>query len=418
MKSAGRRIQFFWVVPCAFGLLLTLPSTLLAEEITLDQAVAIAVEKNPDLAAVRNELLLARSEVQRANYVSQFNPELLSEGNYRDRAGHSSSQEWRGRLLQQLEIFGQPALRRRSAAFGYQTAQANVANQIRLLTAVVRMTFFEAVRERRRSALLEEVEALDHRLVDAARARFEAGEIGQIDLNLSRVRYGESRRARIEAMEAYRLRRSSLGRLLGNAVGPEPEPAGDLEVAPLKANLDTLLAAARIHRPDLQAALSEISRLRTEAQLNRRLTLPNPTVGPFFGHEQSNERFIGFAVGFSLPLFNRRQAETTAIQARLNQAQQTLRETELNIDHEVRDAYSRFLAAEQELRASREDVVVPARDSLGLLEDAFKAGKLDLLSVSVAERQAFEARIGYLDAWFNLMSAKVALELAVGGESW
>ena len=37
------------------------------------------------------------------------------------------------------------------------------------------------------------------------------------------------------------------------------------------------------------------------------------------------------------------------------------------------------------------------------------------LSLSVAERQAFGARIGYLDAWFNLASARVSLDLAVGG---
>src|SRR5207253_841994 len=143
-----------------------------------------AVENNPDLAAVANELVIARSELQRANYISQFNPELLSEGDYRDRSGHSNSQEWRARFSQQLEIFGQPALRRRSAAFGYQGTQANVSNQVRLLTAVVKMTFYEAVRERRRSELLSELASLDQRLSDAARARFEAGEIGQIDLNL------------------------------------------------------------------------------------------------------------------------------------------------------------------------------------------------------------------------------------------
>jgi outer membrane protein TolC len=50
-----------------------------------------------------------------------------------------------------------------------------------------------------------------------------------------------------------------------------------------------------------------------------------------------------------------------------------------------------------------------------LLEEAFKAGKLDILSVSVVERQAFEAQIGYLDAWFNLAAARVSLEIAVSG---
>jgi outer membrane protein TolC len=88
---------------------------------------------------------------------------------------------------------------------------------------------------------------------------------------------------------------------------------------------------------------------------------------------------------------------------------------ELNVEREVRDAHSRYLTALQGLRASQEDVVQPARESFGLLEQAFNAGKLDLLSLSVAERQAFEARMGNLDAWFNVASARISLDLAVGG---
>jgi outer membrane protein, heavy metal efflux system len=408
-------IRLSRVVTWSLVILFWAPAILIAGEISLDEAIAIAVEKNPDLAAVANELVVVRSELERANYLSQFNPEVVSDGDYRNRAGRSNAQEWRVRLSQQLEIFGQPALRRTSAAFGYQRTQAEVRNQVRLLTAAVKMTFYAALRDRRRSGLLAELESLDQRLFRAAQARFDAGEIGQIDLNLSRVRYGESRRARIDGLEIYRLQCSSLGRLLGNAVGAEPEPAGDLRFELLRTDLESLLAAARANRPDATAAQMEVARLKNEAVLNRRLALPNPTVGTLFGHEQNTERFGGLSIGLSVPIFNRRQAEATAIAGRLAQSQQKLRAVDLNIDHEVRDADSRYTAALRGLRASQEDVVGPARESFGLLEDAFNAGKLDLLSLSVAERQAFEARIGYLDAWFNLASARVSLDLAVGG---
>ena len=403
------------VLTCSLVILLWISASLSASEISLEQAIALAVENNPDLATVAHELDIAQSELERANYFSQFNPELVAEGDYRDRPGHSNSQEWRGRLSQQLEIFGQPALRRRSASLAYARTQADVRDQVRLLTAAVKMTFFEAVREHRRGELLTELALLNHRLLDASRVRFAAGEIGQIDLNLARVRYGESERARIDSLEAYRLQRSSLGRLLASTAGPEPEPANDSRIEQLGSDFENLLARARANRPDIKAAKLEILRLKTEEQLNRRLALPSPTIGTLFGHEQTNEHFAGLSIGLSLPLFNRRQAEATAIAGRLAQSQQRLRAVELNVEREVRDAHSRYLAALQGLRASQQEVVEPARESFGLLEDSFKAGKLDLLSLSVAEREAFEARIGYLDAWFNLAAAKVSLDLTVGG---
>ena len=108
--------------------------------------------------------------------------------------------------------------------------------------------------------MLTELEALNHKLADAARTRFDAGEIGQIDFNLARVRYGESRSALINGAEIYRLECSSLGRLLGNAVGAEPEPAGELKAEPLHTDMEKLLDQAKANRADLKAAQTETRR--------------------------------------------------------------------------------------------------------------------------------------------------------------
>jgi cobalt-zinc-cadmium efflux system outer membrane protein len=396
-------------------LMLWCPPVTCAEEITLDQAIAIAYESNPDLAAAAAELTIAASEIQRSNYFSQFNPELGSDGDYRQRKGQSNSQDWRVHLSQEFEIFGQQRLRRESARRGYERSAAELNDQRRLLAAAVQMSFYEALRLRQQAALLGELEALDGRLAKMATERFNAGEIGQIDLNLTQVRYGQSKRAVLDTREAYRLERSSLGRLLGGAVGAEPEPSGALRPDLGQADVETLLAKAQANRPDRKAAQLEIARLQSESTLNQRLALPNPSIGVFLGHEQNTERFLGGTVGFSIPIFNRRRAEGTAIAGRLAQARAKLRATELNIEREVRDAYGRYIEAVKALRISSDDVVTPAQQSFGLLEEAFKAGKMDLLTLSVAERQAFEARSSYLEAWFNCAAAHVSLELAVGG---
>jgi outer membrane protein, heavy metal efflux system len=385
-----------------------------AQAVSLEQAVAIAIENNPDLAIVAKELGVAGAEVERANYVSQFNPQLWGDGDYRHRGGRSNSQDWRVSLSQELEIFGQPALRRQAASLGFERTAAEVRNQMRLLTATVKMTFYEAQRVRRQTELLSDLAGLNRRLADAAQARFDAGEIGQIDFNLARVRYGESRRALIEGRELYRIERSSLGRLLGGTAGAEPEPTGELETGAPRLDIEKLLEVARANRPDLKAARAEIARLKVETALNRRLALPNPTVGTFFGHEQNSEQFGGLSLGLTIPLFNRRQAEASALAARIAQSRDRLRATELNIEREVRDAYRRYGAAREALMINHQDVVAPARESFSLLEAAFTAGKIDLLSLSLAERQAFEARMGYVDAWFNSVAAKVALDLAIG----
>ena len=92
----------------------------------------------------------------------------------------------------------------------------------------MKYTFYGALRVRRQVELLSEVDELDRRLLEAAGSRLEAGEIGQIEANLARVRYGQGRWGLIQGRQRYSLECSSLGRLLGGAAGAEPNPVGEL----------------------------------------------------------------------------------------------------------------------------------------------------------------------------------------------
>lgn len=394
--------------------LIFLAGSVNAAQITLQQALVLARRNNPDLAAVSRELTVARGELVRADYPSQFNPTLETAGDYRIRWDSSNSQDWQAGLAQEIEIFGQKELRRESAAQGYQRTGFEVADRVRVFESAVKLTYFEALRIQGQLDLLNELQALNDRLLKAAQTRFSAGEIGQIDTNLARVRYGESRRAVIQSAELYRIERSSLGRLLGGAAGQEPSPGDGLQPVRITGDLETLFAIARANRPDLKAASMQVAQLKTNLELNQRLALPNPRIGAFGGHELNSEYFMGGTVGIPLPLFNRRQAEATILAGRLAQAQDLLRAKQLDVEREVRDAYSGYVAARQALEVSNEDVVGPARESFNLLEEAFAAGKMDLLTLSVAERQVFEARMSYVDAWFGVAHAKTMVELATG----
>ncbi|MDO8431429.1 MAG: TolC family protein [Candidatus Binatus sp.] len=411
MKTASRSLYAAIVL---IALLLNIPVSHAAQEITLEDAISIARAHNPDLAAAAQEINVARGELEQANYLSQSDFESDNAANYRARSNRSNTQDWRVGMRQEFEVFGQRSLRQKSRTVRLQQSAAEFEDGFRLLIATVRLTFLDALRARQLVRLLTEVEALDARLLEAARIRLSAGEIGQIDHNLAVVRYGQSQRALIQGQEIYRLQRSSLGRLLGGYAGPEPDPTGDFNPPKLAIDLETLVANAKSRRPDLRARQLEVARLNAEYALNQRMNLPNPSFGVFLGHELNTERFVGGTLGLSIPLFNRRTGEATVIEARRRQASARERAKYLDIEREVRDAYYGYLAAYRQLQIYQHDVVVPARESFNLLERAFKEGKIDLLRLSVAERLTFEARTAYLDAGFGVWSSQIALELATG----
>ena len=409
----GRRVLLALLLPTVL-FAMSWANDATASEVTLDHAISLAIATNPDFAATEQELNIAAGEQIRSRYLSQFNPQAGADFAYRPRGGQSNSQDWHVILSQEIEVFGQRALRMKTANLGWRQSAAMVHDRLRLLNAAVKMTFLEALRARQQTQLLGELEKLDSRLYQAARMRLTAGEIGQIDYNLAEVRYGETSRALIEARERYRAQRSRLGRLLGGAAGPEPEPADDYTLKLPAFDLSSLVEIAVRNRPDLRAGELEITRLETEATLNKRLALPNPQIGAFFGHEENTQHPAGVALGFSVPLFNRRQAEAAIIEAQRRQADYKLRARILDVEREVRDAYNAYLTARRTMGIYQDQILAPARESFDLLEKAFQAGKIDLLSLSVAERQAYDARAAYLDAWFNLHAAEVALQLTTG----
>jgi len=386
-----------------------------AESVALSDAVAIAAAHNPDLAAVSQDLAIAEGQLQKARYLTQSNFEADTSGDYRARMNRSNAQDWRVAMQQEFEIFGQRSLRIESASINRDEMAANLRDAARLLTAAVKMTFYDATRALRRVGLTQEMADLDARLLEAARSRLQAGEVAPIDYGLAEVQYGRSRRALVEAREESRAQRSALGRILGGFLGPEPVPQEVQSRGAPPLDLASLAAAARRTRPDLRARQLEVARLGTEAALNQRMNLPNPIIGAFVGHESNTEHVIGPAIGFSVPLFNHRSAEAAIIEAQRRQAEQRLHAIDLDIERQVRDAVGRYQTAAEALAIYRRDVIAPAREILDLHERAFREGKIDLFRLSLIERESFEARAGYIDAQFGLDAAAVALELATGG---
>ena len=127
------------------------------EQVSLTDAVTIAKAHNPDLAAVAQELGIAEGQVSKARYLSQSNFESDNEAWYRVRTNRSNSQDWRVAMKQEFEVFGQRALRIKSASINYDETAANLRDQTRLLVAAVKMTFYDAIRSSRRVSLAREM---------------------------------------------------------------------------------------------------------------------------------------------------------------------------------------------------------------------------------------------------------------------
>jgi cobalt-zinc-cadmium efflux system outer membrane protein len=402
----------------ALVLCLAVPALASAEALTLQQALELARRDNPELLAARQEAEVARGRLVKARYWNQFNPEV--EGGAAQRrfdSGGTAAQPTGGVSLE-IEVAGQRGKRIEEAERNLARVEAEIANAERLVLAQVKESFFRALYLDRRLQLFRQVEDLNRRLRDASAERFRSGEVPKLEANLAVVRYSQSRKDTLGAERDDRNALRELERLLGREPMGTIEIAGDLAVSPVKMSVDALLDAALRHRPDLRAREAEIQRVEAETALTKRLIVPNPTVRGRYDVESefpgSRDQIIGGAVSIPLPVFERRQAELTALAGQRAQATYNRSGTALTVQAEVRDAYRSYEAAAEAVHVFEADAVSRITENFRFVEIAYREGKIDLLQLVVVQNDLVSAQFSYLDSLWDYWLARTALERAVG----
>jgi cobalt-zinc-cadmium efflux system outer membrane protein len=399
-------------------LLLAAAHPIVAAELTVESALDMARSRNPELLAVRKDRDVARARLEKASYWNPFNPEVEGGGATRKFDGGGSATQPSGGASIEVEVAGQRGLRIAEAEQNLARVEAEIADAERQLTAQVGEAFYGALYFRERLQLLREVEDLNRRLRDAADARFKSGEVPKLEGNLAVVRYGQSRKETLSGQRDYQNAIRALERLLGIDPVGSSDLAGTLDAPPLTVQEDVLVERALAQRPDLHAREMEIQRVDAESSLTRRLIVPNPTIRGFYDQEVEvpgmRDQIIGGQISIPLPVFDRKQAELTALAAQRAQAGYARRATELGIVSEVRDAYRSYDVAREALNLFETDARALIGESFRFVETSYRAGKIDLLQLIVVENDLVASRLSYLDTQRDYWAARIALERAVG----
>lgn len=388
-----------------------------AEPLTIERALEIARQNNPDLLAARQELEIARGRSVKAEYLSQFNPEVSGEAARRSLGGGGSGTDYGAALSQELEVGGQRGKRIDEARANSEAVEQRVRDQTRLTEAEVRQAFFAALARRKRQDLLQGVEQLNRRIRDASRARVDAGESPVMESNLAEIRLGESRKETIVAERDYAVALLALKRLLNAAPDSPLELSGELRTRATPYVLADLVARAKEARPDLLATRREVGRVEAETALTRRLVIPNPVLEGFYREEpgtEGTEHIAGGGIRIPLPVFDRRQGELVALAGRRQQAQFEVDATVRTVEQEVAAAFQDYEAARREVEIFEQDILARADENFRFIETAYRAGKIDFFQFVVVQNDLVNAQLSYLDSLSAFREAETNLERAVG----
>jgi outer membrane protein len=292
----------------------------------------------------------------------------------------------------------------------------------------VRTNYYDVLLNREKIKVQEQnVDLLRQQLKNVS-DRYEAGTVSSFDKLQAEVALANAQVPLITARNDYRLAIESLRQSLGftnkrrEFSQKVPEILGTLDYTPSKFDLETSFHAALNNRPDLQSLvkLTEASeRTVTTARSNY---YPNLQVfGGWELRKGGSDTFSDSPDGFLLGLQSQWNIfDGGATQGRVSQArslarQSKLTETEaqLNVEVDVRRAYSSWQEA-TELADASQKVVAQAEEAVRLATARYDAGTATQLEVLQAQVALTTARTNQLQAYYNYNIAVAALRKAMG----
>ena len=378
--------------------------------LTLLQAISLALEGNPTIAAAQREIEASEAQVLQGSL--RPNPEFTLQAEDASRPSRTSAVE----LGLPFETANKRELRMRSADLGRQVAVTDLAGRaLRVRTAVV-AAFFDVLAAQELAALALDSVRLAQRATDIAAKRVAAGKISPVEETRARVAEAGVRVVLTQAESELRNARRRLSSLWGNPMPQFVAAQGEVDrlpPVPSPEAIEQRLAAS----PPLLRAQRELERRASLVSLEQARAVPDFQVN--VGMRRSlevpgNLALIGVQV--PLPVANRNQGNILEALRREDKARDELRAVQLSLSSEALQALERVNARRHEAELLRADVLPGAQSAYEAATIGFENGKFSFLEVLDAQRTLFAAKSQYLNALANVHRALSELEGLLGPE--
>lgn len=387
-------------------------------QITLDQAIDLALKNSPTIQAARTQIDQNKAQETTANlrpnpvlsWDAQFLPppggftaDNLSQNSQFDVGIGYLFERGRKRFNRLQAARDQTSVTAAQVADNERTLKFNVAQQfINVLLAESNLGF-----------ALQDLKTFQD-TVKINQDRFNAGAISKNDFLKIKVQLLQNETAVSTARLAKAQALFSLRQLIGyQSVPRDYDVAGNLEFLPLSATLDTLESTALDQRPDLRAAKLGVKAAQSQINLAKANGKQDLNVAFDYSHVSGTSTGSVF-FNIPLPVFNRNQGEIARSRFALTQADFTAKAAEETVLTDVRNAYEAVKDNEEIVNLYKAGYLDQAKESRDITEFSYRQGAAALLDFLDAERSYRATELAYRQTLASYMLALEQLRQTVG----
>jgi cobalt-zinc-cadmium efflux system outer membrane protein len=391
--------------------------------LTLDQAIALALQHNHSVLAARSTILQGHAQEITANL--RPNPVLLGDSQF---LPFFEPSNFTSDYLQNTAQFdlgvsylfergGKRSARLQAARDQTAVTTAQVSDDERALTFNVASQFIAVLLAESTLDFAQQDLASFQQTADVSQASFNAGAMSQGDLikiQLQLLQFqmdvSSARLARTQAL-------ATLRQLLGYESTPESYGVdGTLAHEPVTAGLAELQQLALQQRPDLRAAVLGVTAAQSQLSLAKANAARDLTAQFSYTHVAATNTGSLFA-NIEIPLFDRNQGEIARTSHVITQSQELSSEQSSIVATDVVNAYEQLRTNDQVVQLYESGYLKQSEDSRDISQYAYQRGSATLLDFLDGQRSYRAIQLAYRQALANYMTALEQLRHAVGARN-
>ena len=390
----------------------------------LSGLLALARERNPDVASMRSEAQAAAERVTPAGAFPdpRFRVELMDI----TRMGEQSPSLWPSNvggtkytLTQELPWFGKRDLKRDIASLDAQGAQGKAQSAWSEVAAKIKVTQAQRQALQANRTVVVEILALMVQLEKIAQARYAGGLAAQQDVIRAQVEQTNMRSELLNIDSELRQANARLNALLARPPSaPLAEPAGGRPwPAPAQLDYRSLETRVREHNPQLFADTARVKSAQKGVDLALLNRIPDFTVGIQPTQYQNSFKEWTVMLEVNIPLQQEtRRAQERESQAMLDAARARQEATAQQLLSELAEQLAALEAAGHVEALVRDSLLPKAELTFQSALASYEVTKVDFATLLDAQRQIRQARQSLIRAQQEAQIRLAAIEKLTGDE--
>lgn len=406
--------------------------------LTIEQAVANALEKNYDIILARNDSAIAAIDYSYRN--AAFLPRLngnagmiwnnnnqkqtLADGSKRDRKGLKSNNlnaqlalNWT--LFDGLKMF---ATRDRLAQL-LELGELVIREQIELTVGQVFNNYYNIVRQKQQLLAIQEQMSIDSERVRLAQYRLDIGVGIKPDLLQSKIDLNAQKAAQLQQQTLIAQLKEQLNQLMGVPQFTMYEVSETIDINPNIALAEVLTAAEKAN-PSIMIAKKNIDVANLLLKERKAEQFPVVSFNSAYNFSQTNNQAVinnfstlfnqsnglNYGLTATIPIFNNFNQKRLIRQARWNiQYTGFVYESQRSVT--LLAVINSFQAYEQQKKALalEEENILLARENLDILLQTYRLGAATLLQLKEAQRSLQDAYNRLIAARYNAKVSETEL---------